>query len=104
MSTKFKMRPLQLKDIFVMSKILKKMDLKMEISEGIDQTQMGVQFIQRVLENIHLAESEVNAFLADLVGISKEEFSELELQDAMEIFTLFKEQKGLADFLKQAGK
>lgn len=100
----YNMRPLKTSDIFKMSKILKKMNLKIEIGKEISQIQLGVEFVQRILENIHLAEDEVNAFLAEFVGLSAEEFSELEIEETIEIITLFKEQKGLANFLKLAGK
>src|SRR5690625_464014 len=104
MADKFTMRPLLLRDVFTMSKILKKMDLKMEVDDETSQIQMGVQFIQRLMENLHMAEKDVNSFLADLVGMTEDEFSELTLEDSMEIFELFKQQKGLANFLKLAGK
>ncbi|MBS4191189.1 hypothetical protein KHA94_13450 [Bacillus sp. FJAT-49705] len=101
---KFKMRPLKTSDIFKMSKILKKMNLKIEIGKEISQIQLGIEFVQRILENVHLAEEEVSAFLAELVGLEAKEFKELEIEDTLEIFKLFKEQKGLANFLKLAGK
>jgi archaellum biogenesis ATPase FlaH len=100
----YTMRPLKTSDIFKMSKILKKMDIKFEVDEKITQTQLGVQFIQRILENVHQAENEVNSFLAELVGLTTEEFMELPIEDTLEIISLFKEQKGLANFLKLAGK
>lgn len=98
------MRELKTSDIFKMSKILKKMGLKIDIDDKTTQTQVGALFIQRVLENIHQAEKEVNEFMADLKGMTPEEFSELPIEKTMEIFKEFKEQPGLANFLKLAGK
>ena len=98
------MRPLKTMDVFKMSKILKKMNLKFSFEQGMSQQAIGVAFVQQIVENIHSAEEEVNAFLGDLVGIEAEEFSELPIEDAINIITLFKEQKGIADFLKIAGK
>jgi ABC-type uncharacterized transport system ATPase subunit len=100
----YKMRPLKTMDIYKMSKILKKINVKLDVNEKITQKQMGVQMIQKVVENLHLAENEVNAFLAELVGIDAKEFAELPIEDTLTIIGLFKEQKGLASFLSAAGK
>lgn len=43
MSTKYKMRPLKTADIYKMSKILKKMNLELEVGDGTTQAQLGVQ-------------------------------------------------------------
>lgn len=99
----YTMRPLKNPDIFKMSRILKKLKIKVEVNDKTTQQQMGVQMIQQVAENLHLAEDEVNAFLADLVGIDVKEFAELPIEDTIKIIGLFKEQKGLASFLSSAG-
>lgn len=101
----YKMRKLKTKDIFKMSKILKKLDLKLSdvnIEEGTTQTQAGITLIQKALENLHRAEDEVNEFLGDLVGLSGEEFGELDIEESINIIMLFKEQKGVANFLNKA--
>lgn len=101
---KYTMRSLKTSDIFAMSKILKKMDLKIKIPADATPTEIGILLFQKIFENVHLAETEVNSFLADLVGMSPEEFGNLPLEDTLEIFRLFKEQKGFSNFLKLAGK
>lgn len=98
------MRNLRTSDIFAMSKILKKMDLKFTVEEGISQTEMGVRIIKTIIENLYLAQDEVNAFLSGLVDIPVDEFNDLPIEDTLEIITLFKEQKGISSFLKLAGK
>ena len=103
----YTMRTLQTSDIFKMSKILKKLDVKTnDISVGKDTTQeqVGIELIKKALENLHLAEEEVNTFLADLVGLTPEKFSTLPLEDTFEIISLFKEQKGISSFLNLAAK
>lgn len=99
----YTMRPLKTLDIYAMSKILKKLNVKLDVNEKTTQQQLGVQMFQRVAENLHLADSEVNAFLAEMVGIKAKEFNELPIEDTLKIISLFKEQKGLASFLKLAG-
>lgn len=103
----YTMRKLETSDIFKMSKILKKLDVKtneIKLSKETTQTQVGIAIIHKALENLHLAEDEVNEFLSSLVGLSAEEFSKLPIEDTFEILTLFKEQKGIVNFLKLAGK
>lgn len=110
--SKYEMRPLKTKDIYTMSKILKKLDVKITLDlnkfKGKSQEQAGQEFflvlIKNALENLHLAEKEVNTFLAELVGIDAKAFDELPIEDTIEIINLFKNQKGLANFLQLAGK
>lgn len=103
-------------DIFKMSKILKKMGLKINTKETIKdqsgneilstktQEQMGAELILSVFENIHLAEQEVNEFLADLASLTSEEFSKLPIEKTFEIIKELKNIPGLAGFLKQANQ
>ena len=98
------MRELKTKDMFKMSKILKKMDLKIDATVGKTQQQVGAELILSVFENLHLAENEVNEFLADMVDMKVEEFTELPFQKTMEIIKEFKNIAGLSSFLKRANQ
>ena len=101
----YTMRPLWTKDIFTFCKIFKKLQInvrEVEFDENASSIAVGIAFLQKGIENLYLAEEEVNAFLADLVGIAPEEFSTLPLADTIEIISLFKEQEGIATFLKLA--
>ena len=98
------MRDLKTSDIYKMSKILKKMNLKLEVNEKTSQTQMGAEMIQRIAENIHLAEKEVNEFISELIGITAEEFSNLSIKNTKKYIDEFKKLEGIGDFLKLAGK
>lgn len=117
---KYTMRPLKTSDIFKMSKILKKLEVKsIDVIKSIDinsivskgeeeQKKAGllavVALVQKAAENLYRAEDEVNSLLGELVGITGEEFGEIPIEETLEIISLFKEQKGLANFLKLAGK
>lgn len=98
------MRKLKTGDIYKMSRIFKKMNIRLEVDSKTNQVQMGAQLIQRILENLHLAEKEVNGFLSELIGIDPEEFNELSLTEVMEVFNQFKNQEDIGAFLKLAGK
>lgn len=98
------LRGLKTSDIFKMSKILKKMGLKVDAAEGKSQKQVGAELILLVFENLHLAEIELNEFLADMCGMKPEEFAELPIEKTLEIIKEFKQIPGLLDFLKQANQ
>ena len=98
------LRNLKTSDIFKMSKILKKMGLKVDAGEGKTQQQVGAELILSVFENIHMAEAEVNEFLADLSGMKAAEFAELPIEQTMEIIKEFKRIPGLASFFNAAGQ
>jgi len=110
-------RELKTSDIFKMSKILKKMKLKInanaekikdengeEIIIEKTQKQVGAEFILSIFENLHLAETEVNNFFADMVGIAPEEFAELHIDKTLQVINEFKGISGLSNFLKQANQ
>lgn len=103
----YTMRPLKTPDIFKMSKILKAMKLRasdINIKEGMTQTEAGIAIILAGLENLHLAEKEISEFMGSLVGLSEEEFNELPIEETLKIIAMFKEQKGIINFLESAGK
>lgn len=102
------LRGLKTSDIFTMSKILKKMNLKVDLvdAEGKakNQQQIGADFILSIFENIHTAEKEINDFLANLSGMTPQEFSELPIEKTIEIFDEFKKLPGLSNFFRLASR
>ena len=96
------MRQLKTKDTFTMSKILKQMNLKFDAKDEKgklkNQAQFGLELFMNVIENMHLAEKEVNEFLADLLGMTVAEFEDLDIDRLDEVFELFKGQKGFKVF------
>lgn len=98
------MRKLKTSDIFKASKIIKKMNLNLEIKDKMTQQEAGVYLIKQLAENLHLAEKEVNEFMADLIGISAKQFADLSISDSMKYFNQLKEQEDLLSFLSLAGK
>lgn len=98
------LRNLKTKDIFKMSKILKKMNLKMDDVKGKEQEQVGAEMILKIIENIHMAEDEVNIFLADISGMTKEEFEDLDIDKFFEIIKEFKNMPMVGSFLSRANQ
>ena len=103
------LRKLKTTDIFKMSKILKKMNLKREINIKTDggqtktQEQVGVELVISAFESIHLAENEVMEFMSDMAQITKEEL-ENDFEKFFEIIKEFKSIPGLSNFFKQANQ
>lgn len=102
--TKYKIRKLKTVDVFRASKILKKLEVKMSVKDGMSSTELGAMLIQQILENAHMAETEINAFMGDLIGITPEEFSELPIEETLSIFASFKEMEGISGFLQSVQK
>ena len=101
METDLKLRELKFEDIFALSKIAKKMGLKVDpkmIGKAINESSnaqdaqeaLGYDMMMQILENLHLARTEVTAFLADLIGKKPAEVLNLELADLKPIWEEFK--------------
>lgn len=97
------MRNLMMPDVYKMSRILGKMNLKLEV-KGKAQEEIGADLIVKIAENLHLAEKEINEFLGGLVGITGEQFGALELREAAKHIQEFKALDGVTDFLKLAAQ
>ena len=82
----------------------KEIDIKAEDGKTKTQEQVGIELVIAAFENIYLAENEANEFLADLVGITKEEFAKLEIEEAFKILEEFKSTPGISNFLKRANQ
>lgn len=96
------MRGLKTSDIFKMSKILKKMGLKVDPKDKT-QEQLGAEFMVLIAENLYLAENEVNEFLGSMVDKKAEEIADLPLEEMLGIIQQFKDQPGIKGFFKAAG-
>lgn len=114
MENKYIKRKLVGRDLFTLSKIIKKMELKNEVSGFIKEAteenkevaamQAGLEMITVIISNIYKAEDEVNGFLGDLCGCTGEEFGNKPLNEIVEIIQELMKQDDLVGFLKQVGK
>ena len=96
------MRQLKTNDVFLMSRILKKMNINLE-SKGTDE-EIGMKLLIQVAENAYLAQNEINEFFGDLVGMTGEEFGSLPLKESLAIVNEFKKLDGVADFFSLVGQ
>ena len=101
-----KVRELKGKDIFALSKIVKKIDLdlsslKIDIK---DNYSTGISFMKAIFENLHLAEKEANDFFASLTGLTNAQVADLNINEYLGIVNKLKENKEILGFFKSAGK
>lgn len=101
------MRQLITNDVFKMSRILKKLELKLNIEnkdEKFWDENLAMELITKIAENAYLAQNEINDFIGDLAGMSGEEFGKLPMKESLKIIKQFKELDGISDFFKFAGQ
>lgn len=98
------MKELTAKDLFKLSKIVRKMGIKISVVDenGVrkSQEQIGADFILHIISSIDLAQGEIVALLAELEGKT---IDEIENQSPKELFEQIKNllaQQGVTDFLK----
>jgi len=96
------MRQLITNDVFTMSRILKKLDLKVGDTETDEE--LVLDLIKKVAENAYMAQNEINNFLGELSGMTGEEFGKLPIKESLAIIKEFKRLEGINDFFKSAGQ
>jgi hypothetical protein len=109
-------RPLKTRDAFAFVRILRKLDLKLEMPKLTPeilkdeaklteaQTEAGGRFFLDLILNIGAAEPEVSAFLADLAGMTPEAFADLPLEDGFAVLAAIGRLPGLRRFLALLGR
>lgn len=105
------LRKLNGNDIFKMSKIIKKINVNIDFNEMTKliesnmkenetaesnatekaQIMAGISIVKNILENLYLAQDEVNDFLGGLVGISGAEFGNKDIDEVAEVIVKFKD-------------
>ena len=102
------MRKIIFNDAYRVSKILRKIGIKVNADEMDDkgkktdksQNQFGSEYIQQFIENMDKADKEINDFLGSLFDMKGEEFGKLPIEESFEKFKEFKEVPQLASFFK----
>lgn len=79
------------------------MSVDLKVDEETTSTELGVDMFVQLGENLHLAEKEVNAFMANLIGCTPAEFSNMTLSESKKYIEEFKALPGVDDFFKLAG-
>jgi len=111
------MRSLETRDLFSLSRILKKMNIKDEIrglaknvsgmakedKKKAEQT-MQVDIMMLFVENIGSAEKEIYKLLGDLTDKKVTEIENMKMTEFMDLFKELMEQEGVGSFLSTALK
>ena len=98
------MRKLLFKDVFTLSRILKKSDIKVNFKPEMTQEEIGSDVILSIINGIGNAESETTSLLSDLLGITPDEMANMEIGDAFNQIKQVFMQPGILDFFTQAAK
>lgn len=96
------MRKPNIKDVFLASKIARKINIKeLEFDAKGTPEEVGKKVIFFLLENMDKAEDEICELFSGILETEKEEFMTMSLD---ELFEKVKSIKGLGDFFSQAYK
>lgn len=111
------MRKLETSDLFSLTRILKKMNIKDEIKSlvkdvtGLNDEEkkkaeqaLQIELVWLFVENIGNAEKEIYKFLADLTGMKTEEIKHLEPNKFMALIEELFQQDSLGSFFSMALK
>ena len=96
------MRKPNIKDTFLMSRIIKKIDLKNADIKWEEKAEtVGKEVIFYIIENIDKVEDEVSELISNIFEVEKEKALEVLLD---EVFEQLKNIEGIKNFFQQAGK
>lgn len=100
---------LKTKDMFILSAIVDKMELDVDIKEllaarkhkDVNDEEMGEKLIFSIVRKIHKAKAEITQLLANVSGKTAKEVDDLELKETMDLIKQVLQEEGVMDFLSQ---
>lgn len=102
------MRKLKFQDAGKASKILKKLELRIDKDTKVtDIEALGASLFLKLAENYSTVQDDIADFMSGLLedeGITKKEFLELDLNDAIDYFMKLKDDEGLLRFFNSVQK
>ncbi|MBH8601188.1 hypothetical protein [Thermoactinomyces sp. CICC 23799] len=100
------MRQLKTSDIFRLSSIIRKLNLKKELAalNAKEPEKLGLQLFLLLFENLDQAEEEITSFFADLAGKTPDQFKEMSLEELGQFMDELRQVKGLGDFFRSLFK
>lgn len=97
------MRNLKFKDLGKASKIVKKLNLRVDKETNInDIDSVGASLFLKLVENYNMVQDDLADFMSNLLedeNVSKEDFLNLELNDVYAYLEKLKEDEGFSNFL-----
>ena len=104
------MRELKLKDIYKLSAIIDKMQVKTDLNKLMDeakqssdaQAYIGGQMALILVSKLHMTQKEVSSFLADLTGKTVDELEDLNIKEVTNLFKELFNQNDMSGFFNSA--
>lgn len=113
-----------LNDVFLMSEIIEKMEIEVDIDNIIKKTQankleskqdaaalgkevllsIGLDLATNLVKRLYKAKSEVKELIANLTGKTTAEVGEMSLREIKGFFVALVAHEGFSDFLEQVGQ
>lgn len=93
------MRKLQTDDMFLLSEIADKMDIKLDV-KGKTQEEAGAELIMFLVKKAHKAKDEIKNLVAALTEKSSEEVAKMSPKEMINNVKEILKQDGLLDFFK----
>jgi hypothetical protein len=104
------MRELRLKDIYKLSSIIDKMQIKVDINKILDdakktpdaQSYVGGQMAIILVSKLHLAQKEMSSFLSDLTELKPDDIDNLSIPEAIQLFKDLFSKNDMSSFFNSA--
>jgi aspartate carbamoyltransferase regulatory subunit len=93
------MRKLKTDDMFLLSEIADKMDIKLDV-KGKTQEEVGAELILFLVKKAHKAKDEIKTLVATLTGKPLEEVSDMSPNEMINNVKEILKQDGVLDFFK----
>ena len=77
---------LKTKHIIMLSKLVSKMNVKLDFKET-DAMKLGTDIVMDILENIHLAETEVYELIGSLSGLTTQAVAESPIEEIYDVLS-----------------
>lgn len=105
------MKPFELDDTFLLSKILDDLDIDVDLNKLMKSAQKeqdlekaGADFIYLLFKKIHKGRNSIPEFVASMLEIEIEQAKKLSLKEIKEFFLDLLKQEGIQDFFKSASE
>ncbi len=99
------LRKLKFTDLGAASKIIKKLELRVEGNGSSSVEEIGASLFLVLIEKYHLVENDIAEFMSKLIeDMTKEDFMNLDLDEVFAYIEELKKDEGLSRFLQTLNK
>lgn len=105
------MKPFELQDTFLLSRILEDLDIELDLNDFLDKiknekdaAKVGGQFFYLLFKKWNKGKKSIPEFIAAMSEKSVEEVNKMKLPELKEFFVELFKQEGIQDFFKSASE